>query len=60
MNNIVSIFEKNPNCPSNCNSLLVGKKCIYCMECGRIVLEYKEKKDFTKLMNSFERMFTED
>lgn len=55
---IVSIFEKNPDCPNNCNSLLVGKKCIYCMECGRIVLEYKRKSDFKKLMGLDEFMTT--
>lgn len=30
---------------------IVGKYCLYCMDCGRIGLEYKNKKDFMKMMN---------
>ncbi len=33
------------------HSILVGKKCAYCMECGQILIEYKDKKHFYKLMN---------
>ena len=33
------------------HSVLVGKKCAYCMDCGQILLEYKDKKHFYKLMN---------
>ena len=32
------------------HSILVGKKCAYCMECGQIIAEYKNKKIFMKLM----------
>ncbi len=35
----------------NHHSILVGKKCAYCMECGQILIEYKDKEDFKKLMN---------
>jgi len=33
------------------HSILVGKKCAYCMDCGKILIEYKNKKDFYRLMN---------
>jgi len=35
------------------HSILVGEKCAYCMDCGQILLEYKDKKDFKRLMNPF-------
>lgn len=36
------------------HSILVGKKCAYCMNCGKILIEYKNVKDFKRLMNPFE------
>ena len=33
------------------HSVLVGKKCAYCMDCGQILIEYKDKKHFYQLMN---------
>ena len=33
------------------HSILVGKKCAYCMDCGQILIEYKNKEDFNRLMN---------
>lgn len=35
----------------NQHSILVGKKCAYCMNCGQIIIEYDNKEDFKKLMN---------
>jgi len=55
MNNLPEVVNfltlKNKNCPNNCNSLLVGKHTLICMECGQIKLEFKKKSDFKKLMN---------
>ena len=39
----------------NRHSILVGKKCAYCMDCGKILLEYKNSKDFYKWLHSFEK-----
>ena len=36
------------------HSICVGKKCAYCMNCGKILIEYKDKKYFHRLMNPFE------
>jgi len=36
------------------HSIAVGKKCAYCMDCGKIIIEFEDKKDFKKLMNPFE------
>jgi len=33
------------------HKICVGKRCAWCMDCGQILLEYKRKKDFYKLMN---------
>lgn len=33
------------------HSICVGKKVAYCMDCGQILIEYKNKKDFYKLIN---------
>lgn len=33
------------------HSILVGKKCAYCMDCGQILLEYSDKKILKQLMN---------
>ncbi len=33
------------------HSILVGSKCAYCMECGQIIIEYKNKNNFKRLMN---------
>lgn len=38
------------------HSILVGKKCCYCMECGQILLEYKNKNDFKKFLKAFEAL----
>lgn len=47
----MELFEEN-NCPIGGNhSVLVGKKCAYCMNCGQILIEYKNKKHFYRLMN---------
>jgi len=53
--NNVKMFQKmiydefmNP-CEIN-HSILVGKHCAYCMDCGQIIIEYKNNKDFKKLM----------
>lgn len=50
----LELFEEN-GCPETGgnHSVLVGKKCAYCMNCGQILIEYKNKKDFYKLMNPF-------
>ena len=36
---------------SDHHSILVGVTCAYCMNCGKILIEYENKKDFKKLMN---------
>ena len=58
MDNALSLFE--PDEQGHQHSLLVGKKCIYCMECGQILLEYKKKDEFKKLMRMFESFATGD
>jgi hypothetical protein len=35
------------------HSVMVGKKCAYCGDCGKILVEYKNKDDFKRLMNPF-------
>lgn len=35
------------------HSIMVGSSCAYRMDCGKILLEYKSKNDFKKLMNPF-------
>ena len=47
----MSIEILNSDDEGHRHSILVGKKCAYCMECGKILIEYKNKKDFYKLMN---------
>lgn len=36
------------------HSVLIGKKMAYCMDCGKILLEYKKKDDFYKWLRAFE------
>ncbi len=43
------VVENNP-CEINC-SILVGKHCAYCMDCGQIYLEYSDKIIIKRLMN---------
>lgn len=49
---ITTLLE--PDNEGHRHSLLVGKKCMYCMDCGKIVLEYKKKDDFYKWLHAFE------
>ncbi len=44
----LEIFETKDG---HTHSILVGDKCGYCMECGQILIEYKNKNDFKRLMN---------
>lgn len=46
-------FDYERNQPLDHHSICVGKKVAYCMDCGKILLEYKKKSDFKKLMNPF-------
>ncbi len=46
---IKSILEPDSN--GHKHSILVGKKCAYCMDCGQILLEYSDKKILIQLMN---------
>jgi hypothetical protein len=41
----------------NHHSILVGVTCEYCMNCGKILIEYKNKNDFKRLMNPFKDDF---
>jgi hypothetical protein len=34
-------------------SVMVGEKCAYCGDCGKILVEYENKDDFKRLMNPF-------
>lgn len=59
--NIMSLEVFNGNCfdyetnqVKYNHSICVGKKVAYCMDCGKIIIEYKNKEDFKKLMNPFE------
>lgn len=36
------------------HSICVGKKCAYCMDCGKIIIEFNHVNDFKKLMNPFD------
>lgn len=36
------------------HSILIAKKCAYCMECGQILIEYKHKDEFKKWLHAFE------
>lgn len=56
----IKIIEKN-NCfdyesnrKLNHHSICVGKKCAWCMDCGKIIIWYNKKEDFKKLMNPFD------
>jgi len=43
-----------PNEQTHNHSLMVGKNIVYCMDCGQIVIIFKNsqnKKDFKKLMS---------
>ena len=39
-------YQTKPN-----HSIMTGKKCAWCMDCGRILIFYDKKDDFKKLMN---------
>lgn len=36
--------------------ILIGKKMAYCMDCGKILLEYKNKDEFYKWLHAFETL----
>lgn len=38
------------------HSICIGKKMAYCMDCGQILLEYKNKKQFYNWLQSFESL----
>lgn len=45
--------------PNECSvqcSILVGKHVAYCMDCGKIYWEYKDKKIIKQLMNPFDEI----
>lgn len=44
-------FEENRIQPNH--SVMVGKRCAWCMDCGKILIFYEKKEDFKKLMNPF-------
>lgn len=52
--NMSIVQQLEPNENGHQHSILIGKKCAYCMECGKILLEYKNKNDFYKWLRSFE------
>ena len=54
--NVVCVDVKTKQ-KKNHHSILVGITCAYCMDCGKILIEYKNKNDFKRLMNPFEDDF---
>jgi len=50
----LSIELINENDGLHTHSVLIGKKMVYCMDCGKILLEYKNKKQFYNWLRSFE------
>lgn len=51
---IVTMLE--PTSKGHQHSILIGKKCAYCMDCGQILLEYKNKNHFKRWLKSFEEL----
>lgn len=58
-NNLKNIIQITPDGDDHRHSVLVGKKCAYCMDCGKILLEYKHKGDFYKWLHAFEALATQ-
>lgn len=57
-NNSLSLLE--PDEQGHQHSILIGKKCAYCMECGKILIEYKKKDDFYRLLRTIEDFAKQD
>ena len=53
-------YDVETNTKLDHHSILVGKKTLTCMNCGKILLEYKKKSDFEKLMKCFEMGITSE
>lgn len=53
LDSLLPIFEE---IDGHQHSILVGDNCAYCMDCGKILIEYKNKDDFKKLMNPWEEL----
>ncbi len=37
----------------NHHTVMVGKHCAWCMNCGKILIKYDKTEDFKRLMNPF-------
>ncbi|HSA76910.1 MAG TPA: hypothetical protein VLE02_05145 [Nitrosarchaeum sp.] len=48
-------FDIETNTKLEHHSILVGKRTLTCMNCGKIILEYKNRSDFDELMRFFEK-----
>lgn len=45
----LELFREDQN--GHRHSIMVGEKSAWCMDCGKIVIEYNDNEDFKKLMN---------
>ncbi len=48
----LKLFKPDEN--GHSHKILVGSSCAYCMDCGKILIEYENVNYFKKLMNPFE------
>lgn len=49
--NDIKVFDIFEEVDGHRHSICVGEHSAYCMDCGQILIEYKHKKDFKKLMD---------